>query len=215
MSEDGKPDFKFYIFDQIPLLVDTPYSERIHWLENHRMDLCVKEHNPHLKFLPVCEVCNVRELKAYLRMMLNRGFEGIVARTPSGPYKYGRPTWKEQYAIKFKPFEDAEAKIVGFQEELENLNTKTKNELGYSQRSSHKDNFKGKNTLGALIVNTKKWGRFNIGTGEGLDHALRRRIWKNRKKYLGKIVKFRYQLHGTKDKPRIPIFIGFRDKRDM
>jgi len=28
---------------------------------------------------------------------------------------------------------------------------------------------------------------------------------------MGKIITFKYQLYGTKDKPRMPIFKGFRD----
>lgn len=215
MTHEGRPDFTYYVFDQIPLLQNTPFSSRIKWLEAWERDHPTQKETGHVKILPQVEVCNLRELNALLKLWLRKGYEGLVARTVDSPYKYGRPTWKEGYVVKFKPFEDAEAEIVGFVEEFENKNKKKKNELGLSHRSSHQANFKGKNTLGAFIVNTKKWGRFRVGTGDGLGKKLRKRIWKGRGAYLGRIIKFRYQLHGTKNKPRIPVFLGFRDKRDL
>jgi DNA ligase-1 len=36
-----------------------------------------------------------------------------------------------------------------------------------------------------------------------------------RKKLLGKIVKYKYQEIGVLEKPRFPVFLGFRDKEDM
>jgi DNA ligase-1 len=54
---------------------------------------------------------------------------------------------------------------------------------------------------------------FNIGSG--MDHTLRKQIWDNRDKYIGKIVKYKYLPVGTIDAPRHPVFLGLRDKDDM
>jgi DNA ligase-1 len=43
----------------------------------------------------------------------------------------------------------------------------------------------------------------------------RREVWKDPDAYIGKIIKYKYQAIGSKDAPRIPIFLGFRDERDM
>lgn len=69
-------------------------------------------------------------------------------------------------------------------------------------------------TLGSLLVKPFNGGDlFYIGTGfSALD---RQAIWDNRESYIGKIVKFKYQKHGTKDRPRIPVFLSFRDPTDM
>lgn len=71
------------------------------------------------------------------------------------------------------------------------------------------------NTLGALYVMdmiTMKY--FHIGTG--FDNELRNKIWNERDKYRGKLVKYKYQAtRSKKDKPISPVFLGFRDERDL
>ena len=151
---------------------------------------------------------------AYEEEALQEGYEGVMLRTPESPYKGGRSTLKQGYLVAIKRFEDAEAEIIGYEEKLHNANKLQKDELGYAKRSSSKANLVPMDTLGALVVKDLKTGViFNIGTG--LDAALCRWIWANRKKCLHKIVTYTYQVTGTKDKPRIPSFKGFRDKRDM
>jgi DNA ligase-1 len=49
----------------------------------------------------------------------------------------------------------------------------------------------------------------------GLNDKLRQEIWDHQEKYLGAVIKYRYQPYGMKDRPRFPTFIGFRDVRDM
>jgi DNA ligase-1 len=144
---------------------------------------------------------------------LTRGYEGAMLRAPHGIYKFGRSTLKEGHLIKLKPFEDDEAEVIGFEEQCRNDNEATTNELGRTRRSSHKENRVPRGTLGALVLRHSTFGDFNLGTG--FDSALRQEIWHNRTKYLGKLVKFRYQAIGMKDKPRIPSFLGFRHPADL
>jgi DNA ligase-1 len=69
--------------------------------------------------------------------------------------------------------------------------------------------------LGALVVEYESM-TFKIGTG--FDDKLRKEVWENRDKYLGKLVKFKYQEIGVKDLPRFPSyleFIGYRDEDDL
>ena len=47
------------------------------------------------------------------------------------------------------------------------------------------------------------------------DLDMMQEIWDNRDKYLGKLASVRYMSVGLKDKPRVPSFIGWRDKDDM
>jgi DNA ligase-1 len=51
--------------------------------------------------------------------------------------------------------------------------------------------------------------------GSGFDDAERIRIWNERDRYLGLIVRFKYFPLGSKDKPRFPTFEGWRSKEDM
>ena len=161
-------------------------------------------------------VRNADEVLAYEEEQVLLGYEGIMIRDPRAPYKNGRSTLSEEYLLKLKRFEDSEAVITGFDEQMENTNEAKPSELGYMKRSKKQAGMVGKGTLGAIIgYDAKKKWEVRVGMGPGLDDALRAWIWANRKKLMGKTFKYRYQPAGTKDKPRSPRFIGFRDKKDL
>ena len=78
------------------------------------------------------------ELIAFEELKLCEGYEGIMLRDPFGRYKHGRSTLKEGGLAAIKRFVDAEARIVGTYEQMENTNEKQINELGRSSRSHAK-----------------------------------------------------------------------------
>ena len=149
------------------------------------------------------------EVLEYEEAALEAGYEGIMLRGPGLPYKFGRSTLKQQGLIKVKRFADAEAQIVGFEELERNTNEQVRNAFGLAKRSSHKAGKVAGGTLGRFILSNEQWGEF--GCGSGLDDDLRDKVWQDKDSYLGKIVTFKYQAHGTVDKPRMPIFKGFRE----
>ena len=59
----------------------------------------------------------------------------------------------------------------------------------------------------------KTYTEFKIGTGFKAD--LRQWIWDHRDLYKGRVVKYKSQPHGSKDRPRLPVFLGFRDAIDQ
>lgn len=206
MKHTGEPKFIYQVFDWFgePEMI---YAERVLHYQQHA------GRPPFVKPLAVKMCKSPEDLDAAVGLWLNQGYEGAIVRSPFGEYKFGRSTVREGGMIKIKPFEDAEAKVVGFEEQMANLNEKTTNELGRSKRSSCKANKEGKDTLGALVVKSEEFGVFNVGTG--MDDALRQLIWNNKRKHMGAIVKFRFQRIGSKNKPRIPVFLGFRSKLDL
>jgi len=211
MREDGEPNFKFEIFDYVKDDLNKPYVDRIKDLKVWYTGL------PEFCVLVIPTIINNEaELLAYEEQAIADGHEGIMTRRLDGPYKCGRATFKSQDLIKIKRFVDSEAIILGFEEKLNNENEATKDELGHTKRSSAKAGLVPAGTLGTLLVRDIKDGReFGIGTYKGLKKEDLQEIWDNRDKYLGKIVKYQYQMVGTKDLPRIPSFQGFRDPRDM
>jgi DNA ligase-1 len=145
---------------------------------------------------------------------LTAGYEGVMLRHPGGPYKQGRSTAKEAWLLKVKRFVDAEARVIGFSEAQHNANEAKRNELGQLERSSHKAGKVGKQTLGALTVKDLKTGvEFDIGTGFTADQ--RQVFWTTGDNLIGKVVKYKSQPTGVKDKPRFPVFLGFRGNVDM
>jgi len=218
MSEDGKPDFEFQVFD----LWDKPtwdFERRFNYLTLKLVSI-----DPtHIK---VCrqELCyTVEELLAFEVECLEAGFEGICFRGVNAPYKYGRGTLNDGCLYKRKPFEDGEAMIIGFEEQLENTNEAELDARGLSKRSSHKENKIGKGTLGKLLCTSTEFGDIKIGTGTGLTKELRQFIWDNQGLFIDKFCTYKFQRHGTLNKPRIAIldkessfeFMRMRDYRDI
>jgi DNA ligase-1 len=87
------------------------------------------------------------------------------------------------------------------------------NELGRTKRSTKQSGMSGKGTLGAFICKTRDGVEFKIGSG--FDQQDRENFWQNKSSLLGYIVKYKHFPIGVKDKPRHPIFLGFRNKMDM
>lgn len=210
MSREGTPTFTYLIFDYVSDSLIKPYSERLKELSKLQYD--------GLDFIKVLypEVANnLDELKEIMAKHLEQGHEGTMIRDPGSPYKCGRASLKEGYLTAIKYFEDGEAEVIGFEELQHNENEKTQDAFGHSERSSKKENMVAGNTLGAFLVRKSDGVEFKIGTGLGLTAAVRKEIWENKEKYLGKLVHYRSQPHGVKDKPRIPVWHGFRSPEDL
>ena len=97
---------------------------------------------------------------------------------------------------------------------MSNQNEAGKDALGYTERSTHKAGMVPQNTLGALQVRDIVTGvEFNIGSG--FTAADRADIWANRHQMRGRLAKYKHFAIGVKEKPRFPVFLGFRDPGDM
>lgn len=211
MSRDGEPDFSYWAFDY----VEDPNREYEKRLEDLERVISQIDHSK-VRDVDTRVIRASEELRAYEAEVLSQGFEGVMLRTPESPYKFGRSTIKQQFLLKIKPFKESEAVILGFEEMMHNENTLEADELGYAKRSQAKDGLVPAGTLGKFLVRDIHTGiEFAIGTGKGLTHELRQRIWDNRGAYRGRVVKYRYQDHGVKVAPRIPVWLGFRSPADM
>lgn len=206
MSEYTLPfSWEFWVFDCIPTKEGDTYLQRLQKLRN-RFNLYGLD-NMHV--LEQVLVHSPESLLRVFKRSIKMGYEGLIIRDPDAPWKEGRSTRKEEWMLKMKQFVDAEAIVIGFEEEKKNNNPKTKSELGYSKRSSHKANKQGKGTLGALIVrDCASKEIFNVGSG--FDAKLRQEIWNNQVDWLGQTVTYKSHVYGVKDKPRSPVFKGCR-----
>jgi DNA ligase 1 len=208
MSVEGEPDFTFHLFDAIERY--TPkFAEsltRVH-----------EEHSDTDRVVGVAHdrVHNARELTALENMYLADGYEGVMLRSPDGPYKHGRGTLREGYLMKLKRFTDGEAIVVALEEAEENTNVATKDELNRTKRSTAKAGKVGKGMVGTIVVHDKKWGELRLAPGT-MTHAERIWHWECRNDQdsatlLGKVVHWRCFGYGLKDKPRFPRFYGIRE----
>ena len=208
MSEDGTPDVTFHVFDlwSVPTF---DYESRQRVLQ----DLLLQDSTMSCVVYTTIHKCQtVEDLEFFLNHEKNVGGEGLIGRKPDGVYKYGRSTPREQLSIKFKFFSDSEFKVVGFEELHSNTNEQTVNELGYSTRSTHKQNQIPMGILGSLVL---EFGDLTFKVGSGFTMEQRSEIWKNQHSYLGKLASVRYMEVGVKHLPRCPTFKGWRDIDDL
>jgi DNA ligase-1 len=210
MSIDGEPDFKCWIFDYVSpnTPVVEPYSMRI----SHPM-LATLESVPFVTVLRPETVASASDLAVIEQRYLDEGFEGAMVRSPGGTYKFGRSTVKENILLKVKRFLDDEAILVNVLEKQHNQNEAEQDAFGNTKRSTCQDGLIGADTAGTLVVQRPDGLQFGIGTG--LDDALRAQIWGNPDAYVGRIVKYKYFPVSIKEKPRHPVFLGFRDSEDL
>lgn len=210
MSVEGEPKIQYFIFDD--LRHPAGFHERLkHAAERLRL---LPAGGGRLKLVGHEILSSDIQLQALEEAYVSQGYEGIMLRDPQGPYKRGRSTLKEGWLRKLKRFEDGEAEILGFQEQMHNANEAETGELGQTKRSHKKAGMVATGTLGALLVSDTKTGvEFSIGTG--FSARDRDDFWKARTTLKGRLVKYKFQPTGVKTAPRFPVFLGFRDLIDL
>lgn len=234
MRHEGEPAFTFNVFDYFSRTLG--FKERLSYVR----DVVREVGDPRIALVQHVNIYKPRELEGFEEDCLATGFEGVMLRDPEGPYKHGRATAREGWLLKLKRFTDAEARVVGFEERMHNGNAAFTSELGRTKRSSAQAGKSGTDTLGAFVLQRPDEKRvcancqgsgtthyteqcdecFGTGAltfrcGTGMSESQRLHFWNNRSGFLGKLLKFKYQAHGTKDAPRCPVFLGFRDERDL
>lgn len=218
MSSDGPANFTYLVFDdwKAPHLgydLRRALSE-----EQVRRYILDSPHLPsdapqRIESLSFAVVRSIRDVLEYEEKCLAEGYEGIMLRAPHAPYKSGRSTLNEQILVKLKRVEDDEAMIVDFHPLERNLNPQERDAFGLAKRSTTQAGRVADELLGTLVVEHPTFGQFGIGSG--FDVNTRIDIWQNRDTYRGRTISFKYQKVGVVDKPRFPIFKGFRDKEDI
>lgn len=209
----GEPDFTFHVFDWVNCW--HPYEVRHRAIHDIELPArCV--------LLEQWLVMDPNELEGLSVDLLNKGYEGTIARHTGSPYKFGRATLKSGQMIKIKPFEDDEAEILELIEGMHNTNEGKINQTGNTERSSCKDGLIPSKTLGSFRVRVLT-GRFAgveavIATGS-LTADQRRTIWLSKlsdPSYLiGETFTFKHMLgSGTYEKPRHATFLRFRPEFD-
>lgn len=191
------------------------YLDRLFKVHNINCCKVVDQCKIHIDFLKPKLIEDSIDAEYFYSCCIDDGYEGAIYRR-NMPYKCGRSTAKSQETIRMKPSADSEAVIIGFKEAMQNNNEKTINELGHSERSSHKENKTEKGMLGSFIcIDSITGEEINVGAGK-LKAEERIAVWKHRDEYYGgKILKYRSMTAGVKDKPRFPRWIDWREKDDI
>ena len=202
-TRSGMPDFSFWVFDDFT-------NPRDQFSQRHQRYLGRVQNIDHIKVKQVLQVLvhDMEELMFWENKWVSEGYEGLIIRDPGGIYKFGRSTLNEGILLKVKRFEDDEGEIVGGYERMRNENEAVTNELGYTERSSHKSGMVPAGDLGGFTVS---WRGVEFDLGTGFTAEQRRQFWHewNTGNTPGKVT-FAFQGVGTNGRPRFPSFRGFR-----
>ena len=215
VMSDNKPadDVVYHVFD---IQEDRPWEERYARLR----EICGGLKGlQYIRPVPQVMVWSLEELLSWEDKWVGQGYEGVILRAPGSPYKHDRSTEREGFLLKLKRFVDSEARVIGMTELMHNANGATKDETGHTKRGHQKAGMEPVGTMGTLIVRDVVTGvEFEIGTG--FTAAERADIWARWQTYnqalvIGfQLVKYKHFPSGAKDKPRYPVFLGWRDSRD-
>ena len=217
-SDPRANDLVWNLFDYITHETkDLPYKERYGLLVKKVRE--IKESNPELgkriDIIPAKLILNRGELETFDSVNLELGYEGSVFRSIDGKYKFGRTTVNENNYLRLKRFIQEDAIVISIVEALENTNEKKTNELGLSERSSHKANKIPKAMVGSLICKDIKTGNtITVGPGE-MTHEQRVYYFINQNELINQVISYKHFPKGAKDKPRFPTFVNIRNKTDL
>lgn len=213
-DKTGEP-WCFHVFDR--------WDSSLGFEDRHRgaasiAGLAAAPNSLRIRMLGYATANNAAELEDFERAILLWGGEGVILRDPAGRYKFGRSSVTKGELLKLKRFTDFEAEVIGVYELMHNGNEPTRNALGRTERSSAQAGLVGTGTLGGLILRALNgpWAGVEFRCGTGFTADYRRALWELAADgLLGKTAKIKAFEVGAKDKPRFPVWLGWRDRSDF
>lgn len=154
---------------------------------------------------------SLEQVEEMFQKALADGYEGLILRDPAGPYKRGKSTVREGYALKVKPFETFDTLVTGVTQRFVNTNESQTNELGQSFKRNTKADKAPTGIASALETEYNGHPIKVVLTG---DEDFRREVWENREHYIGKCFEWKGMVVGSKNVPRHPNFIRWRNDKD-
>ena len=202
-------DLALWAFDYItPDTVHLPYKERLATLYKLRLPDNVIP-------IPYVTINSLQELEQLESSYLTQGVEGVILRSPDGLYKNGRSTVREGTFLRVKRFTQEDAIVLEIVEAMENTNPKQTNELGRSERSTHKENLVPKGMVGALVCRDIKTGQtITVGPGQ-MPHTERKHFFDNPSELVGQTISYKFFPQGQKDLPRFATYVTIRPQEDL
>ena len=209
LSQNIYDSIYFWCFDIIDKTQeDLPYKDRLIRVKRKatRLMLCdMKEVETHW-------ISNKEQLDELFDLTLKKGYEGLITRKPDSKYKFGRATPKSQELLKWKPFMTFDAKIKGVTQQYISTAEAQYNELGKSYRSHKKDDMITIERAASFECLMEDGTEISVSIGQEEEH--RDYVWNNQNEFIGEWIEFKGMIVGSKDKPRHPIFIRYRDSKD-
>lgn len=205
LDKELPDDLYFYCFDIV-------HKEQFHIPFQIRIVNLHELKAPYVQLVKQNLFNTVEEVNKYYEEALDWGCDGLILRDPNGKYKFGRGTIKEGLIFKMKPFQTFDADIIDVIQgtEVRKGAEKKINELGRSVTSKKKDDRVLIDKASAFVV---KYEGLDLKVTIAMTDEEKEEVWQNRKKYIGRCIEYKGLLVGSKDLPRHPVFLRFRDDK--
>jgi len=208
-------EFTWHLFDFVtPLTANKTYRHRHDELRARVLNIST-ETSLDIKVVEYGIAHSREQLEEAHASYIAQGFEGTIVRGMLNKHKNGRCTASEGAYLRIKDFVEEEAIVLAINEGVVNNNVATTNLLGYTVRSSHKDNKVPNGMVGSLACKDIKTGAEITVSAGALTHAERLDLFVNQHKIIGKTIKYRCMPFGKKDLPRFPTFVCIRPSVDI
>ena len=197
MTHEGEPEFRYEVFDY-------GYELPFQWRLRNASSL---ELPPFAVVVKHTLVESADEAQRIFDELVASGHEGAMTRSPSGFYKNGRSTPKEQTLVKWKVTEDEEATVIGVEplESDENLKG-----FAFLPDLSRSGKFLLK-AVGKLVCVYDDGAQTRVGTG--FTDRQRVEIWERKDEVIAQRARITIKNYGRRkegEAPRHPVFKGFR-----
>jgi DNA ligase 1 len=213
-SEEGEPDFTWWLFDDFSAPPGHSFQAR-HFGLARRVAALPRALRARCEVLPHRYCFDHGEVLELEREALGARYEGLMLRDPMGPYKAGRSTRREALLLKLKRFVDGEALVTGVEEASHNTNEGVRQPDGSLRRSTRRAGMALSGAIGVIVGQDLVTGEtVRMGTGR-MTADERRRYQSVPDLIVGRIAKYRRFPSSTFEAARFPTFQAFRDKSDM
>lgn len=197
---------KFHAFDCINLDFPETFSSRLMRLE--RLGA---------KFPDLLEILHQQyslssgEIELFYEHALDSGYEGLILKSPNGNYKNNRCTLNEGLMYKLKPFLtfDGVIKCIVQATDVDPRAEVKTNELGRSVTSKKQDDRIPVQKAAAFTVG---YNGFDLNVTLAMTDQEKHEVWYRAPQYIGRRIEYKGMLIGSKDVPRHPVFLRFKDE---
>nr|QBK89527.1 MAG: ATP-dependent DNA ligase [Pithovirus LCPAC001] len=182
-----------HVFDLVDESAKISQEERL-----EKLDQIFKFHDgTALSLVPTHKIKTALEVNTYHQKFIQELYEGVIVRSNECVYMEAKSKRRSLYLRKYKDFKDEEYKVIGIE-----LDSGVSEEYFVWLCTTEKGIFdsKHKNLFKAKPMGTRQE---------------RIKQYKNHQKYIGKLLKVRFQEYTEDGIPRFPIGVCFREKWDL
>lgn len=208
-NEEIPDSIKFYCFEAFdPSRPNLTAKERYELIKN-----ASNEMNGVFVVVEQKILDNPTDIEKEFKKAIEDGYEGLMLKNPDSEYKFGRFTFKSGDAYKLKKFVTTDGKIVGVEQatKVKDSAEKKTDAFGKSVTSKKKDDRIPIDKAASFIV---EFDSTTVKVPIAMTDEEKEEVWKNRDSYLGRWIEYKYQEEGMDKKPRIPIFLRYREDKD-